>query len=94
MLSDMLLPHRRARLCTAMTFKTLSIDIALPLRGSGARRDPAPWLETEPACFRSEAFAEDLLELALQPARHNPASCDTPASFSLRNWSWLRPRSA
>ena len=79
---------------------TLPIDIPLHLLSDDARphgrvAERAPWSETLPTCFRSEAFAEDLAEpaelppLAAGPARHNAARCDTPSSFWL---SWSRRR--
>jgi hypothetical protein len=33
-----------------------------------SRPEPAPWVDTLPACFRSEAFAEDLEGPAVQAA--------------------------
>ena len=84
---------------------TLPIDIPLHLLSDNARPhgrvvERAQWSETLPACFRSEAFAEDLAEpaepaelplRAAGPARHNAAGCNTPPSFWL---SWSRRRLA
>ncbi len=39
-----------------------------------------PWADTHPGCFRSEGFAEDLPEAALQPA----------ATGASRAWSLRR----
>lgn len=51
-------------MATAMTALPNSLLLHLhPTRPERARGDErAPWSDTVPACFRSEAFAEDLLE--------------------------------
>jgi len=74
---------------------TLPADIPLHLLSDGVRQrqrersvDRPPWPETVPACFRSEAFAEDLLESSAGAGRHNAAPCDN-THFS---WRFLSRR--
>ncbi|MEO5732466.1 MAG: hypothetical protein ABIN96_05310 [Rubrivivax sp.] len=38
----------------------MSSSIPRPESLSRSAQHPAPWVDTQPACFRSEGFAEDL----------------------------------
>lgn len=70
---------------------TLPIDIPLHLLSDNARphrrvAERAGWSDTVPACFRSEAFAEDLPDSTAGAGRHNASPCDNTLS-SWRFWS-------